>query len=237
MLRVGCAGFPVGMDRYWRTLPFAEALTGEAMPRPATLAGWRAAAPAGAEFAVQACRLITHGREDRGFPPAGRRLAPPRQRRCGWFRDGVDVREAWAATRAAAEALDARIVVFETPASFLPGPDRLRDMYRFFRDAPRGRLTAVWQPGEAWEGAMVRRICADLGLTPAVDPLRRAVPASGGLLYIRPRGLWPGGMSVDELSTIARAVRGRPACAVFSHRAAFRDAERLAAMTARPDIS
>ena len=228
MLKVGCVGFPVGRDRYWRGLSFVEALTGEHMPRPETLAAWRADAPDGAEFSVQAFRYITHGPQDRGFPPAGKKLTPSRRGFCGGFRDSLEVHEAWQATRAAAEALGARAVVFETPESFQPGPDRLRDLYRFFKALPRGRWTCVWSArGPAWETSLKDRVCADLGLVRVCDPLRELPPERGAFLYLRPRGPRSGGLTMDNLSAVRVAAAGRPAYAVLSHRAAFPDAERL----------
>jgi uncharacterized protein YecE (DUF72 family) len=228
MLKAGCAGFPIGQDRYWRSLAFLEARTGEIMPRPATLASWRSGAPVEAEFAVQAYRLITHGREDRGFPPAGRKLPASRQGRCGGFRESLEAHEAWMSTKAAAEALGARIVVFETPASFQPGPDRLRDMYRFFAGLARGRLAFVWQPrGAAWTASFVDKVCADLGLIRAFDPLKERAPECGAFRYLRPQGPRAGMLTVDNLSTIREAARGKPSYAAFTHRDAFRDAERL----------
>jgi uncharacterized protein YecE (DUF72 family) len=229
MLKVGCAGFPIGMDRYWRSLSFVEARTGEKMPRPATLADWRAGAPAAAEFSVQACRLITHGREDRGFPPAGKKLTPSRQLHCGGFRDSLEVHEAWMSTKAAAEALGAKVVVFETPASFQPGPDRLRDLYRFFKKLPRGRFACVWQPrGAAWDSRLADKVCAELGLIRAFDPLKGRGPERGAFRYLRPQGPRTGTLSVDNMSTIVEAAREGPSYLVFSHRDAFRDADRLA---------
>jgi uncharacterized protein YecE (DUF72 family) len=241
VLKLGCAGFLVGRDRYWRSLSFVEARTGETMPRPATLTEWRADAPSKAEFSVQAYRLITHGREDRGFPPAGLKLSPSRQAMCGAFRDSLEVHEAWMSTKRAAEALDARTVVFETPASFQPGPDRLRDMYRFFKGLDRGRFACVWHPrGASWEAPFADRVCADLGLIRAFDPLKERSPERGAFRYMRPSGPRSGGLSVDNMSTLREAASGKPGYVVFSHRDAFRDAERLLgapALTTRPNIS
>ena len=228
MVRVGCAGFPIGRDRYWRTLSFAEAKTGERMPRPATLAEWRQSAPQGAELSLQAYRIITHGREDRGFPPAAKKLSVSRQNQCGAFRENLEVHEAWMTTKAAAEALGAKIVVFEPPVSFQPGPDRLRDMYRFFKNVPRGRFSCVWHPrGSAWGMALIEKVCADLGLIRAFDPLREAPPKRGAFRYMRPLGPRVGALSVDNLATIRQIPDDIPGYLVFSHRNGFRDAERL----------
>ena len=227
MLKVGCVGFPIGRDRYWRTLSFVEAKTGEAMPRPATLVEWKASAPADAEFAVQAYRLITHGREDRGFPPAGRKLPALRQSRCGDFREGLEAYEAWMSTKNALETLGARIVIFETPASFQPGPDRLRDMYRFFKTLPRGRFSCVWHPRAKWDVSLLEKVCADLDLIRAYDPMRESPPKRGTFRYLRPQGPRVGMLSVENLSTIRAAAQEKPSYLALAYRDAFRDAERL----------
>ena len=233
MLKIGCAGFPIGQDRYWRTLSFLEARTGEIMPRPATLQAWKREAPAGAEFALQAYRLITHGPDDAGFPAAGKRLTPARRAQCGAFRESLESHEAWGATKAAAEVLGAVAVVFETPPSFQPGPDRLRDLYRFFKSSARGKLPCVWQPrSREWQG-LADKVCADLGLIRAYDPLQERAPERGAFRYLRPRGPRAGGLSVDNLSTIASVDGDRPAYLALSHRDAFRDAERLLAAGGR----
>lgn len=226
MLKVGCAGFPVGRDRYWRTLSFVEAATGLALPQEKTLEGWKAEAPAGAEFALQAYRLITHGPADSGFPPAGKRLPKARQLQCGGFRESLEVHEAWQATKAAAETLGARLIVFETPSSFLPGPDRSRDLYRFFKSAPRGRFQYVWQPW-GWDADLVERVCAELGLIPACDPLKQRPSERTKLRYLRPRGPRVGALTVDNLSTIRRAADDGPSYLALAHRMAFHDAQRL----------
>ena len=118
--------------------------------------------------------------------------------------------------------------MFESPASFQPGPDRLRDMYRFFKGIPRGGFRFVWQPrGAVWDRKIVEKICGDLGLVAAFDPLREAPPKQGSFRYLRPLGPRVGGLSVDNLDTIRRSVDDSPAYLVFSHRDGFRDAERL----------
>lgn len=227
MIKVGCAGYPVGRDRYWRSLSFVETDTGKGLPRLETLAAWRADIPEGGEAALQALRTITHGPQDAGFPACGRKLPKSRQLQCGAFRESLEVHEAWMATKAAAEALGAKIVVFETPASFQPGPDRLRDLYRFFKGAVRGKLSFVWQPRGADWSVLADKVSADLGLIRAFDPLRQPPPKGGRLRYLRPGLPRMAGLSVANMSTIAAAVDEKPAFVALSHRDSFRDAERL----------
>lgn len=227
MIKVGCAGYPVGRDRYWRSLSFLEADTGKGLPRLETLAAWRADIPVGGEAALQALRMITHGPEDRGFPASGRKLPKNRQTLCGAFRDSLEVHEAWMATRAAAQALGAGVVVFETPASFQPGADRLRDLYRFFKKAARGKLTFVWHPRGAEWASLGDKVCAELSLIRAYDPLTEPPPRKGAFLYMRPGVARMGSLSVANMSTIAASAGDVPAYVALAHRAAFPDAERL----------
>jgi uncharacterized protein YecE (DUF72 family) len=236
-MKVGCAGYPVGRDRYWRTLSFLEADTGKGLPREDTLRAWRADVPQGAETALQALRLITHGPEDRGFPACGRKLPKSRQLQCGAFRDSLEVYEAWLATKNAAETLGARIVVFESPGSFHPGPDRIRDLYAFFKRLNRGKLALVWHPPRVstseWD-VLEDKVCLDLGLIRAFDPLRKRPPAKGAFLYMRPGLARMGTLSVDNLSTIVRASTEAPTYVALSHRNNFRDADRLQEHAGRP---
>jgi uncharacterized protein YecE (DUF72 family) len=227
VIKVGCAGFPVARERYWRELSFVEADTGKGLPKPETVAGWRADMPAGAEAVVQAYRLITHGPEDRAFPAAGKRLPPARRALCGWFRDSLEVHEAWMGTKSAAEALGAKAVIFETPSSFLPGPDRLRDLYRFFKNASRGKLAFVWQPRGAEWGALADKVCAELGLIRGFDPLREAPPKKGAFLYMRPGLPRAASLGVDNLATIFAAGDEAPSYLALSHAASFADALRV----------
>lgn len=227
MIKVGCAGYPVGRDRYWRSLSFVETDTGKGLPRLETLAAWRADIPEGGEAALQALRTITHGPEDRGFPASSRKLPKNRQAMCGSFRESLEVHEAWMATKAAAEALGAKIVVFESPPSFQPGPDRLRDLYKFFKKVARGRLIFVWHPRGAEWAALGDKVCAELGLIRAFDPLRQPPPRKGAFLYMRPVLARMGALSVANMATIAAASADVPTYIALSHRSSFHDAERL----------
>ncbi len=227
MIKVGCAGYPVGRDRYWRSLSFHETDTGKGLPKLETLAAWRADVPEGGEVALQALRTITHGPQDSGFPASGRKLPKNRQALCGAFQASLEVHEAWMATKAAAEAVGAKIVVFETPASFQPGPDRLRDMYGFFKKAIRSNLKFVWHPKGAEWSSLEDKVCAELGLIRAFDPLRQPPPKKGGFLYMRPSLARMGALSVANMATISAAAEEIPAFLALSHRNSFRDAERL----------
>ena len=92
----------------------------------------------------------------------------------------------WDSTRSIAQLINARFVVFQTPSTFYPDANHLRDMYRFFKGIRRDKLSLVWQPAGHWETRMVKKVCADLNLVRAVNPLEEAeVPLHAGRDHAR----------------------------------------------------
>lgn len=227
-LKAGCAGFPIGRERYFGVLTTVELdSTFEKMPKLATLENIRSEAPSGFEFSMRAPRAITHAPE----------LADVRQRsRVGHFRDTPEVGLAAEAARAAAEALGAKFVVFEIPASFFPDADHLRDLYRFFKNWRRGKLLPIIQP-KNWSAKLVTKVCGELGLVAARDPLDHSGEDAPGPLrakptlnYFRLRGGATGSYGDGELEEIRKACRDVPSYVYFTNRLnSFRDARRLIA--------
>ena len=206
------------------------------LPRIETARRWRREAPEGFEFSLKAWQLITHP----SASPTYRRLGAGarksyRLERCGFFRDTEEVARAWEGVLDTARALGARCILFQTPPSFRPGPDRLRDFYRFFKRAPRERFRFAWEPRGDWQPSLTERVCADLGLVRAFDPLdpaqTRAWPAAGGgTLYLRLRGNASLGSYTDaELGRLRESLRGKGTVfAYFGGRAMWKDARRFA---------
>jgi uncharacterized protein YecE (DUF72 family) len=151
--RVGCCGFPLARRRYFETFRLVEVQqTFYQPPRLETLARWREAAPAGFEITLKAWQLITHEPSS----PTYRRLKQPipeaKRGRYGSFRPTKEVMDAWRATLAAAEALDATAIVFQCPASFTPTTEHIANLRRFFESVggdAHPRLLA-WEPRGEW---------------------------------------------------------------------------------------
>lgn len=181
------------------------------LPRLATVENWKREAPHGFEFSMRAWRDITH-------PPAGH------------FRAGIKTELAWDETRCVAASMGARFVVFETPASFFPDAGHLRDMYRFFKSIRRDKLALVWHPHGKWEQSLVNKVCADLGLIQAINPL--AVPLLLGktLNYFRLPAPPSGTYNDAEMKDIQRRSGELPSYIFFTHRNAWQDAQRFAAL-------
>ncbi|TLZ76553.1 MAG: DUF72 domain-containing protein [Methanobacteriota archaeon] len=135
---------------------------------------WRALAAPEFRFCVKASPFITHEATSPTYRRSGRVVTDPERSGYGGFKDTPEVREGWDATRAVAEALGARVIVFQTPASF----------------GPTEAVKAIELRGR-WATHIVERICEDLGLIHAVDPFDKE-PATYGLAYLRLHGSPPG---------------------------------------------
>lgn len=119
--KVGCCGFPGAMVRYWE-----RQKTFYRPPRPQTAERWRREAPTG-EFTLKAWQLITHEPSSPTYRRAGPEFDPQRKDRFGSFRDSEEVWEAWLTTRGIAQALQARVILFQCPARFTPTCGTARD--------------------------------------------------------------------------------------------------------------
>ena len=187
-IKVGCCGFPRRKAEYAERFPVVEVQqTFYQPPRLSTAQRWRAEAPSAFEFTLKAWQLITH--EPRS--PTYRRLKEPipedRKDRYGAFRPTEEVHAAWERTREIAEVLQARIVLFQCPASFTPTEEHIANVRAFFTGVERGGLIFAWEPRGAWPDETVAALCRQLDLIHAVDPFQR-LPVTPRLAYFRLHG-------------------------------------------------
>ena len=150
----------------------------------------RAVAAQQFRFCVKASQFITHEATSPTYRRSGRIIPDSEKPSYGSFRDTPQVREGWEATRSVAEALRARVIVFQTPASFGPTETNRTALYRFFESIRTDATKAIELRGP-WATHIVEKICEDLGLVHAVDPFDKE-PATYGLAYFRLDGSPPG---------------------------------------------
>jgi len=151
---------------------------------------WRAAAAQPFRFCVKASQFITHEATSPTYRRSGRIIPDSEKPSYGSFQDTPQVREGWEATRSVAEAIRARVIVFQTPASFGPTETNRTALYRFFESIRTDATKAIELRGP-WATHIVEKICEDLGLVHAVDPFDKE-PATYGLAYFRLHGSPPG---------------------------------------------
>lgn len=137
---------------------------------------------------MKAWQLITHTPSS----PTYRRLRSPVSATetdvYGSFRPTEQVALAWERTREIAAVLDAAVIVFQCPRSFVPSRENIRNLDRFFTTIDRGAWLFAWEPrGPDWEPNLIRDICAANRLVHCVDPFE-SEPAWGTSLYWRLHG-------------------------------------------------
>lgn len=185
-VKVGCCGFAKARAKYFEHLALVEIQqTFYKPPRLETARRWRTEAPPSFEFALKAWQLITHEPSSPTYRKAKIEVKEPN--RYGAFRPSEEVFAAWERTREIAEALEAKIVVFQCPASFRPTEEHKANVRAFFRSIGRGELTLAWEPRGPWGDDEVKGLCAELGLIHCVDPFQRQ-PVHGNLAYFRLHG-------------------------------------------------
>ncbi len=230
MIRVGCCGWPVRREEYFRHLSLVEIQESfYNLPQLKTVERWRATAPEGFEFILKAPQLITHEASSPTYRRLKSKLTEAEKKRYGAFKPTKEVRAARESTLALAKALRCRIVLFQCPASFTPTPEHRKNLEAFFKEIDRGGLLMAWEPRGAWEDAQIKALCKALKLIHCVDPFQRA-SVWGTPTYFRLHG--KGGYHYrytdQELKQLLRFCQERKETYVlFNNTEMFEDARRF----------
>jgi uncharacterized protein YecE (DUF72 family) len=225
-VKTGCCGFRMAQSEYVRQFPVVEVQqTFYQPPQIETLRRWRSAAPAEFEFTLKAWQLITHEARSPTYKRLKRTLTEEEREECGGFRLTPVVREAWEVTRRSAEALSARRVLFQCPASFTPTTENLRRMRAFFSTVEREGLEFLWEPRGGWPDELLRELCGELRLVHVVDPFAaRTVTPSNVYFRLHGRKGWRYTYEQDELEELLSMLpRGRETSYVLFNNVRMRE--------------
>jgi uncharacterized protein YecE (DUF72 family) len=176
--RIGTSGFGIGRAKYFQLFSCVEVQhTFYQPPAIATLERWRETAPPDFEFVLKAWQLITHDAKSPTYRRLKRELSEVEKQQAGYFRPTPIVKEAWKVTLACAQALKARTILFQCPASFTQTKEHISHLKKFFASINRKhnqkqQFNFCWEPRGDWEPAVVKRICDDLNLWHVVDPFK-----------------------------------------------------------------
>ena len=180
MIKVGCCGFPIAMKKYFEEFDVVEVQKTFYTPISVeTARKWRKMSPDSFEFCVKALQIITH-------PPSSPtyRKSKLKVKDGGFFKPIKEVFEAWQLTKSVADALRAKIIVFQTPKSFKECEANIRNMEEFFTSIERYKF--VWE-ARGWSERSIKEVCKKLDLIHCVDPFV-ARPVYGDLNYFRLHG-------------------------------------------------
>lgn len=201
-------------------------------PKVETAERWRQKAPSDFVFTLKAWQLITHETSSPTYRRLRESLSDAERARCGRLRWNETTQMAWRRTQAIADALDAGAVLFQTPKSFEPTDENLRNLRTFLSNADRRDRHVVFEPrGDAWTDDLVADLADEFDLVHGVDPFLRS-PTTTGLRYFRLHGrpAYEYGYSytADDLADLqARLPSGGPAWVFFNNRTMADDARAL----------
>lgn len=188
-IKVGCCGFRRAQAKYYRHFELIEIQkTFYQLPMLKTARRWREEAPEGFEFTLKAWQLISHEPSSPTYRRLRIEIPAEKRDRYGSFRPTDEILDAWERTMEIAEALSARIVLFQCPASFTPTEEHMANMRAFFKRVDRGGLTFAWEPRGEWKDEEIEALCRELNLVHCVDPFKRQ-PVYGDFAYFRLHGV------------------------------------------------
>jgi uncharacterized protein YecE (DUF72 family) len=223
-VKVGCCGFAGARASYYPLFPTVEVQeTFYRPPSPERVRRWRAEAPAGFSFTLKAFQGVTHPPTSPTYRRSG--LPPGRREGYGLFRPTREVAEAWEATRQAALALDAEVVLLQCPPSFTPTPEHLGWLRRFLQGLGPLPFLLAWEPrGAGWTDPLVAEVCREGRLLHATDPLERP-PVTPPPYYFRLHGgpHYAHRYTPEELQRVAEMVRGKEGWVFFNNSVHMRD--------------
>ncbi len=114
-------------------------------------------------------------------------------------------------------ALRARVLLFQSPASFTPTKVNIEAMEKFFRTIDRGSLLCAWEPRGRWydEPVRIADVCASCKLIHCVDPLRNDPALAQSVAYYRLHGFGQPSMyrydfSRNELQRLLNIIQALP---------------------------
>jgi uncharacterized protein YecE (DUF72 family) len=228
--KIGCCGFPVGREKYFRHFSVVEIQkTFYQPPSLSTIEKWRREAPADFEFTLKAWQLITHKPSSPTYRRLTRSIPETLKDNYGSFKPTGQVLAAWEEVSSVAQALRAKIIVFQCPASFAPLPDNKENMRRFFERLDRRDFWFAWEPRGKWASEEIAELCEQLGLIHCVDPFQ-ASPAWGEMKYFRLHGKtgYRYRYTDEDLRELAEKIGGESPCYVmFNNVPMFPDALRF----------
>jgi uncharacterized protein YecE (DUF72 family) len=130
MNRVGCCGWPVKREEYFRHFSLVEIQESfYNLPQLKTVERWRAGAPPDFEFVLKAPQLITHEPTSPTYRRLRKKLTEAEKKRYGAFKLTAEVHAAWEATLTLAKALRSRSSS-SNARSHLPQPGSTEGTWR-----------------------------------------------------------------------------------------------------------
>ncbi|BCU67821.1 hypothetical protein HS7_12580 [Sulfolobales archaeon HS-7] len=122
------------------------------------------------EFTVKALQVITHEKSSPTYKRMKKFFGNPEN--YGGFRINRDTERGLEYTLSAAKVLNATIIVFQTPPSFLPTETHVKSVIDFSSILDK-RFLYAWEVRGSWDDQTIRKVLSSTGFIHAVDPFKR----------------------------------------------------------------
>jgi len=192
-LKVGCCGFPVSHDKYYRQFSVVELQnTFYQLPQAKTAIRWRDEAPPNFEFTIKAWQAITHPASSptwRKMKTAGDLVS----KNFGLLRPTKENFEAWNATLEICKLVGSKVCVIQCLPQFEFTVENVRNMKKFFRHMDRKGLILALEPRGNWHDKPkeIKQLCREWELVHCVDLLREDPADINSTGYFRLHSLGP----------------------------------------------
>ena len=138
--------------------------------------------------------------------------------------------------------LRAKVLLFQSPDSFMPSEDNLKRACGFFGRIDPEDFILAWEVRwkDDWKREIVGRIFSKYGISQCVDPLRQDCYHSEGVTYYRLHGfgspMYNYQFSEQELRQLAEKISSqrKPVYVLFNNSTCYSDALRLEEIFRRP---
>ncbi len=191
-IRVGCCGFCLPQEKFFRKFKLVEVQkTFYKPPKEETAKKWRNLAPDSFEFTLKAWQLITHPSSSPTWRKAKLKIPVEEEKFYGLFKPTVQVFNAWKKTLAIAKILKTKVVVFQTPPSFTPSEENIKNLDDFFKKIDRNGLILGFEPRGKWvkEPDLIREVCSRNKLLHVTDLFFSMPVTKADTVYTRLHGL------------------------------------------------
>jgi uncharacterized protein YecE (DUF72 family) len=181
-LLVGLPAVQGDLEKYAKRFDLVEVCPVDAaVPKPSTLRRWRKSVPPAFVFSVVLPKVVGE-------------LVP-----------GPALDAALTTSLEVANALEARCVILQTPASVRPTKANKQRLAAVFGRIAREGTVRCWEPAGIWEREEVIGTAREIGILPVFDAAREA-PGAGPIVYTRLRAL---GKSASLSAATAERVADR----------------------------
>ncbi|MEO0095480.1 MAG: DUF72 domain-containing protein [candidate division WOR-3 bacterium] len=228
MIKIGCCGFPVARERYYKKFSVVEVQsTFYDFVNPKTLEKWRAEAPEDFEFVLKAFQFITHPASSPTYRRA-KQIDNIRLKNLGNFQPTKEILECYKILTEYADILKTKVIIFQSPPGFKPERENIKNMERFFNKIDRKNLLFGWEPRGNWLPETIKIVCEKLDLIDVVDPFLRD-STHGKIFYFRLHGGkgYKHKFTDEELKTLAEKIKGKTGYVMFNNIKMFEDGQRF----------